>query len=236
MPNAFTQQLPNAVTCCNLLCGCAATGAAFYGHLQWAVIMIICGAVFDFFDGLTARALGVSSPIGKELDSLADCVTFGVAPSAILFWVMHEVHCPEVLMPLKRILPYSAFLLAAFSALRLAKFNLDTRQSTQFIGLPTPANALFWGSLVLGQHAFLTSLRFNIVWLIALTLLFCYLLVCEVPMMALKFKELTWQALRWKVVFLVGCLCFIPLGYSAFAAIIVWYIFLSVVLVKLHRF
>ena len=172
----------------------------------------------------------------EELDSLADCVTFGVAPSAILFWVMHEVHCPEVLMPLKGILPYSAFLLAAFSALRLAKFNLDTRQSTQFIGLPTPANALFWGSLVLGQHAFLTSLRFNIVWLIALTLLFCYLLVCEVPMMALKFKELTWQALRWKVVFLVGCLCFIPLGYSAFAAIIVWYIFLSVVLVKLHQF
>ena len=123
MPNAFTRQLPNAVTCCNLLCGCAATGAAFYGHLHWAVIMIICGAVFDFFDGLTARVLGVSSPIGKELDSLADCVTFGVAPSAILFWVMHEVHCPEVLMPLKDILPYSAFLLATFSALRLAKFN-----------------------------------------------------------------------------------------------------------------
>ena len=81
MPNAFTRQLPNAVTCCNLLCGCAATGAAFYGHLHWAVIMIICGAVFDFFDGLTARVLGVSSPIGKELDSLADCVTFGVAPA-----------------------------------------------------------------------------------------------------------------------------------------------------------
>ena len=95
--------------------------------------MIIGGAVFDFFDGLTARALGVSSPIGKELDSLADVVTFGVAPSAMLFWVMHEAHCPELLMPLKRVLPYTAFLIAAFSALRLAKFNLDTRQSTHFI-------------------------------------------------------------------------------------------------------
>ena len=153
MPNVIIRQLPNAVTCCNLLCGCAATGAAFYGHLHWAIIMIIGGAVFDFFDGLTARALGVSSPIGKELDSLADVVTFGVAPSAMLFWVMHETHCPELLMPLERVLPYTAFLIAAFSALRLAKFNLDTRQSTQFIGLPTPANALFWGSLLVGQHA-----------------------------------------------------------------------------------
>ena len=149
---------------------------------------------------------------------------------------MHEVHCPEVLMPWKGILPYTAFLMAAFSALRLAKFNLDVRQSTQFIGLPTPANALFWSSLVLGQHTFLTSLRFNILWLIALMLIFCYLLVCEVPMMALKFKTLTWEACRWKVVFLVGCLVFLPLGYSAFAAIIAWYILLSVVLVKLNRF
>ena len=232
MPNVIIRQLPNAVTCCNLLCGCAATGAAFYGHLHWAIIMIIGGAVFDFFDGLTARALGVSSPIGKELDSLADVVTFGVAPSAMLFWVMHETHCPELLMPLRRVLLYTAFLIAAFSALRLAKFNLDTRQSTQFIGLPTPANALFWGSLLVGQHAFLTSLRFNVVWMMALALLSCYLLVCEVPMMALKFKSLTWAACRWKVVFLLGCLPCLLLGYSAFAAIIVWYIVLSAVLVK----
>ena len=161
MENSVTRHIPNAVTCCNLVCGCMATGAAFHGQYQWAVLMIVMGAVFDFFDGLTARALGVSSPIGKELDSLADVVTFGVAPSAVLFYLFHEVHVPEFMMPLRPVLPYTAFLMAAFSALRLAKFNLDARQSTRFIGLPTPANALFWGSLVLGEHAFLVSLRFN---------------------------------------------------------------------------
>ena len=92
--------IPNALTCCNLICGCMATGAAFYGHYQWAVLMIILGAVFDFFDGMVARALGVSSPIGKELDSLADVVTFGVAPSAVIFHLFHEVHYPDVLASL----------------------------------------------------------------------------------------------------------------------------------------
>lgn len=236
MANFITRNIPNTLTCGNLVSGCIATVMALGGDARYALIWIIIGAVFDFFDGMSARLFGVSSPIGKELDSLADDVTFGVAPSAIVFAQLSVMEYPTVLASVEPYIPYCAFLIAAFSALRLAKFNLDTRQTTSFIGMPTPANALFWGSLVLGQHAFLTSLRFNIVWLIALTLLFCYLLVCEVPMMALKFKELTWQALRWKVVFLVGCLCFIPLGYSAFAAIIVWYIFLSVVLVKLHQF
>ena len=89
--------LPNILTCCNLVCGCMATGAAFYGNYQYAVLMIVLGAVFDFFDGMVARALGISSPIGKELDSLADVVTFGVAPSAIIFYLFHEVHYPELL-------------------------------------------------------------------------------------------------------------------------------------------
>lgn len=206
-----------------------ATGAAFYGHYQWAVLMIVVGAVFDFFDGMSARALGVSSPIGKELDSLADVVTFGVAPSSIIFFLFHEVHCPELLMPIKHLLPYTAFIMAAFSALRLAKFNLDTRQSTQFIGLPTPANALFWGSLVLGQHAFLVSLKFNAVFLFLFMLLFCFLLVAEVPMLALKFKNLSWADNKEKFIFLAGCLpCFL-LGTSCFAAIIVWYVAVSIV-------
>ena len=91
------KHIPNSLTCCNLICGCMATGAAFYGNYQYAVLMIVIGAVFDFFDGMAARALGVSSPIGKELDSLADIVTFGVAPSAIIFYLFHEVHYPEML-------------------------------------------------------------------------------------------------------------------------------------------
>lgn len=222
------RHIPNTITCCNLVCGCIAAGAAFHGQYFYAAVMIVAGAVFDFFDGMTARALGVSSPIGKELDSLADVVTFGLAPSAIVFSLFREVHYPELLMPVHGVMPYTAFLMAAFSALRLAKFNLDTRQSTQFIGLPTPANALFWSSVVLGQHAFLVSLKFNAVFLFLFVLLFCFLLVAEVPMLALKFKDFTWSGNRERFVFLVGCLpCFL-LGLSCFAAIILWYVAVSV--------
>lgn len=222
------------ITCCNLICGCIATGAAFSAasglphQYTFAVIFIIAGAVFDFFDGMVARLLGVSSPIGKELDSLADVVTFGVAPSAIIFALFRQVQYPELLQPLQGVLPYTAFIMAAFSALRLAKFNLDTRQSTQFIGMPTPANALFWGSLVVGQYSFLVSPRFNAAFLFAFMILFCWLLVAEVPMLALKFKTLTWQENKAKYIFLLGCLpCFL-LGASCFAAIIVWYVIVSV--------
>lgn len=227
------RHIPNMITCCNLICGCIATGTAFsasagnIGQYMYAVIFIVLGAVFDFFDGMTARALGVSSPIGKELDSLADVVTFGVAPSAMLFGLFRQVCYPEWLMPMKDYLPYLAFLMAACSALRLAKFNLDTRQSTQFIGLPTPANALFWGSLIVGQFGFLISERFNVLFLIALMLVFCWLLLAEVPMLALKFKNLSWKDNKVKYIFVLGCLpCFL-LGKSCFAAIIVWYTIIS---------
>ena len=222
------RNIPNSLTCCNLICGCIATGCAFYGQYHYAVLMIIIGAVFDFFDGMVARALKVSSDIGKELDSLADVVTFGVAPSTIIFYLFHEVHYPEMLLPIKGVLPYTAFLMAAFSALRLAKFNLDERQHQQFIGLPTPANALFWGSLVLGEHAFLVSLKFNAVFLFLFMLLFCMLLVCEVPMLALKFKNFSWANNKEKYVFLIGCLPLLLLGTSALAAIIVWYVAVSI--------
>lgn len=229
------KHIPNSITCCNLICGCMATGAAFYGHCHWAVLMIILGAVFDFFDGLSARALGVSSPIGKELDSLADVVTFGVAPSAIVFHIFHYVQYPELLEPVRAFLPYTAFIMAAFSALRLAKFNLDTRQSTQFIGLPTPANALFWGSLVVGAQSFLISQHFNAVFLLLLVLFFCMLLVCEVPMLALKFKSLGWAENKQRYIFLLGCPVLFLLGYTALAAIIVWYVVVSVAFPKLVK-
>lgn len=154
-----------------------------------ALLWIVIGAVFDFFDGLSARALKVSSPIGKELDSLADDVTFGVAPATILYSQLLVLDYPSALEPLRDILPYAAFILAAFSALRLAKFNLDERQSLGFIGLPTPANALFWGSLVVGYPDLLQSTQYMPVILLLLMLFSCWLLVCEVPMFALKFKH-----------------------------------------------
>ncbi|MDE7377934.1 MAG: CDP-diacylglycerol--serine O-phosphatidyltransferase [Paraprevotella sp.] len=228
MANFITKQIPNSITCCNLICGCMATGAAFHSHYEWAVVMIIAGAVFDFFDGMSARLLGVSSPIGKELDSLADVVTFGVAPSAMLFSLFGHVVYPAVLEPLSPYVPYTAFLIAAFSALRLAKFNLDMRQTSSFIGLPTPANALFWSSLILGEYGFLVSGKFNAVLLFLVMLLFCFLMVAEIPLFALKFKNLSWQDNKVKYIFLLGCVpMIVGLGYSSLSAVIVWYVLLS---------
>lgn len=204
-----------------------ATGAAFHGRFEWALAMIIAGAVFDFFDGMVARLLNVSSPIGKELDSLADIVTFGVAPSAMVFQLFGLVHYPDAIAFLKPYLPYTAFIMAAFSALRLAKFNLDTRQTTAFIGLPTPANALFWASLIVSQLAFLVSQRFNAIFLFLFMLMFAFLLVAEVPLFALKFKDLTWQHNRVKYIFVIGAIPLLYFGVAALPLIILWYIILS---------
>ena len=124
---SIKKHIPNSITCCNLICGCIATCFAFGGQPAMALLFIILGAVFDFFDGMTARLLGVSSPIGKELDSLADDVTFGVAPSTMIFYELTVMDYPTLLEPLRPIFPYVAFIMAAFSALRLAKFNLDER-------------------------------------------------------------------------------------------------------------
>ena len=134
-----------------------------------------------------------------------------------------------------KLLPYTAFLMAGFSALRLAKFNLDERQHYGFIGLPTPANALFWGSLVLGEHAFLVSLKFNAVFLFLFMVLFCMLLVSEVPMLALKFKNMSWTDNKQRYVFLLGCLPILLLAPSSLHLIILWYIAASVLLPKLIK-
>ena len=221
------KHIPNAITCCNLISGCIATVFALMGNFPMALLWIVMGAVFDFFDGMTARLLHVSSPIGKELDSLADDVTFGVAPSAMIYYELCAMDYPAFMEPLRPILPYFAFLMAAFSALRLAKFNLDERQHYGFIGLPTPANALFWGSLILGQHAFLVSAKFNALFLLLFMLMFSFLLVAEIPLFALKFKNLSWTDNKIKYIFLIGCIPCLLLAESCFAGIIMWYIILS---------
>ena len=182
-------QVPNFITCCNLVSGCIATLYAFIGSPEMALLFIIIGAAFDFCDGLSARALGVSSPIGKELDSLADDITFGFAPSAIVFSQLCVMDYPDAIEPLSDYLPFLAFVIAAFSALRLAKFNLDTRQTTSFIGLPTPANALFWASLVVAYHKVFEHIDYGFIYIIVLIFVSSYLLVAELPMFALKFKH-----------------------------------------------
>lgn len=209
------KHIPNSITCCNLISGCIATSYAFGGSPKMALLWIIIGAVFDFFDGMTARLLHVSSPIGKELDSLADDVTFGVAPATIVFSELFVMEYPNFLQPLVTagIIPYAAFLIAAFSALRLAKFNLDERQTTSFIGLPTPANALFWGSLIVYNPSWLEGYSWSPLLVLALIGISCYLLVCELPMFALKFKHWSFNGNEIKYCFvLVSLLIFIVLA------------------------
>ena len=233
MANVITRNIPNTLTCCNLFSGCIASYMAFQGKYGWAFLFIIIGATFDFFDGMTARLLHVSSPIGKELDSLADYITFGLAPAAIAFALFKEVHYPAFMEALRPILPYTAFLIAVFSGLRLAKFNIDERQTSSFIGMPTPANALFWGSLATGEYAFLTSTHFNALYLLILVIIMSLLLVAELPMFSLKFKDLSWKHNRINYVFLLVCIpLFVIFQLSGFAAVIIWYILLSLIIPK----
>ncbi len=226
------KHIPNTITCLNLISGCIATYWAFQGDYQIALLFIVIGAVFDFFDGMTARLLHVSSPIGKELDSLADDITFGFAPSAIIFSFLQSTTAAanSTLYTLHSTLPYLAFIMAAFSALRLAKFNLDERQALGFIGLPTPANALFWGALIVGLGDKIATLPYA-PWLVLATMLVSsWLLVSEIPMFALKFKTWGWQGNQVKYLFLLSCIpLLLLLGISGIAAIIAWYILLSVI-------
>ena len=200
-----------------------------------ALLFIVIGAVFDFFDGMSARLLHVSSEIGKELDSLADDITFGFAPSAIVFSYLCSFHIHLIFIP------FLAFVMAAFSALRLAKFNLDERQALGFIGLPTPANALFWGAMIVGLEDWSAAANFSLFTLhsslpyliLPGTFVSCYLLVSEIPMFALKFKTWRWKGNEVKYVFLLSCVpLLLLLGVSGLAAIIAWYVLLSVITQK----
>lgn len=199
------KHIPNILTCSNLVSGCIAIYFALYNRADIAFAFIMLGAWFDFFDGLTARALGVSGKLGIELDSLADCVTFGVAPSSMIFVLFNKVAYPAFMGTpfFFFVMPFTAFLMAAFSAMRLAKFNLDERQHTSFIGMPTPANAIFWASLICSCESFLTSPRFNALFLFLFMILSCWLLVCEIPMFAFKFKNKSWKDNKIKYIFII---------------------------------
>lgn len=225
------KHIPNAITCCNLFSGCVACVMAFKGDFHLAMAFIVLGAVFDFFDGMVARLLGVSGPLGVQMDSLADDVTFGLAPATIVFSFMHtKLLYPLYLSSVLCVLPYVAFLIAVFSAYRLAKFNIDTRQTSTFIGLPTPANALFWSSLIAGGGDWLNSLNMGWLLLIVLIGLFSYFLVSEIPMFSLKFKNFTWKSNSIRYIFLICCLPMLLLGVLAPVAIIAWYLVLSIAL------
>lgn len=233
MANIVTKHIPNTLTSCNLISGCIAIVFALSANYTMALTFIVVGAVFDFFDGMSARLLGVSSPIGKELDSLADVITFGVAPSSMIYTLLLTLSKSGWNETLAFAVPYVAFVMAAFSALRLAKFNLDERQTTSFIGLPTPANALFWGALIVGNENVFDENSYYIYLLIILVFVSSWLLVAEIPMFALKFKHWGWRDNKVKYVFLISCLPILLIfGISGISVIIAWYICLSFLTTK----
>lgn len=242
------QHVPNIITCCNLVCGCVATVSAISGNPVMALVFIILGAGFDFFDGMSARLLNVSSEIGKELDSLADDITFGVAPASIIFYELQVVDYPQMMECLRPVLPYTAYIVAAFSAIRLAKFNLDTRQTTSFIGLPTPANALFWGSLIVGAGAWLETFSWFMPCILIGIIVSSWLLVAEIPMFALKFKHWGFKGneIRYTFILLSALilLATVALGiawenynicYSGFSIIILIYVLVSIIADRKNR-
>lgn len=239
------KQIPNILTLSNLLCGILAIYSLYCSdsHIL-PPIFILLGAVFDFFDGFTARALKVSSPIGKELDSLADVVTFGLAPSLIAVEILKLQTQFSTFADIICLIP---LFMALMSAYRLGKFNIDERQTTGFIGLPTPANALLWLSLPLLIHlseskthlwglyneqlyAAITAFLTNPYFICITSVVMAVLLVSGLHMFALKFKNFTWQDNKVKFIFLILCLILLfVLNCFAIPFIVLLYIIMSII-------
>ena len=217
------RHIPNAITCANLMSGCIGIVYCFNGDLKIAAYFVILSGIFDFFDGMVARALHVKSNIGKELDSLADMVSFGFLPGVIMFHLFNASGHSNTY------LPYFGFLITIFSALRLAKFNVDERQTVDFIGLNTPMNTLFIVSLpyVAELYPAITS---NWMVLAGITLLTSYLLVSEIKIFSLKFSNLSWGDNKIKFIFmLASVVLFAWLKFVAIPLILALYIALSFV-------
>ena len=222
------KHIPNLLTCGNLICGCIATWAGFMAAVipvrgdnplpgvQFAFYMILLGAIFDFFDGFVARLLKVSGPLGVQLDSLADVVTFGLAPASMIFSLFSKVYYPEAMSDgiWHKIMPFTAFLLTAFAAMRLAKFNIDERQHDGFIGLPTPACAIFWAALISSCSHYLTSPLFNATFLFAFVFVSGLLMVSKIPMFKMKFTHEGAEngENKWKMVFLLVAVAALIVG------------------------
>ena len=204
------RHIPNALTCANLLSGCIGIVFAFNNRLDIAAYAVLISGIFDFFDGNLARLLNVKSPIGKELDSLADMVSFGFLPGVVMFKLLEQSHSTF------EYLPFFGFLITIFSGLRLAKFNIDTRQTEDFIGLNTPMNTLFIVSLPFIQREH-PELIGNTLLLLCLTILMSWLLISEIRIFSLKFGTISWADNKIKFVFLI--ISAVLIAFLKFAAI-----------------
>ncbi|AXT50806.1 phosphatidylserine synthase [Aquimarina sp. BL5] len=241
------KQIPNIITLLNLFCGCIATIFAVQGALELAALFVVLGIGFDFFDGFAARILNVQSELGLQLDSLADMVTSGLVPGIVMFQMLAKTSGTSVNTVFNSwdfnqnstqvFIPYLSLiglLVTLASAYRLAKFNIDTRQTTSFIGLPTPANALLILSLPLilqfQTEAWISDIILNQWFLIGLTLVSCYLLNAEIPLFALKFK--TWGLAENKmryIFLLLTILLLIIFKFLAIPCVILLYVIMSMV-------
>lgn len=234
------RSIPNAITLLNLFAGILAVAMAMENNLGYAGLLILLASVFDFLDGFAARLLKAYSDTGKELDSLADVVSFGVAPGMIAFILMKKA-MPGSYLPLtdlslsliQWIMLLSPFLIPLFSALRLAKFNIDTRQSINFLGMPTPANAILWASFgILSQFSEkpeIPLLLFNPVNLLITTIVTSLLLVSELPMFSLKFKNYSFSSNWYRYFFLLASiLLFVFLGIYGLPVVILLYLAMSI--------
>ena len=228
------KNIPNAITCGNLFCGCVGIAFAFQHQLLYAAFALFAGAAFDFFDGLAARLLKVSSEIGKQLDSLADVVSFGVLPGAIIFELL-----ANVLNAQNTLWSFAAFLIPVFSAIRLAKFNIDERQDESFIGLPTPASGILAASfpLALWQgNELLIPIIINPLFLLGYIVVICALLVAELPLMSLKFKDLSIGHNFYRYLLIaLSVIMIVIFKFAAFPVVILIYIGLSIIQIRFSK-
>src|ERR1700749_1806851 len=229
MKKRVKKHVPNAITCANLFSGCVGIVFAFQENLILAAYALFLAAIFDFFDGFASRVLQSFSGIGKDLDSLADMVSFGFLPSAIMYELF--LQAPQI-PNVSSWLNFIAFLISVFSALRLAKFNNDTRQADSFIGLPTPANAILIASLplILEHHPLFSKYILNQYVLSVFVLVMCALLVAEIPLMSLKFKNADFNKNIYRYLLLLfSAILILFFKFAAVPVVILMYITLSVI-------
>jgi CDP-diacylglycerol--serine O-phosphatidyltransferase len=222
--------IPNLFTLLNLSSGCIGVVFAFTSDLRMVSIMIFISLALDYLDGMAARLLNARSPIGKELDSLADLVSFGLLPALIAYILLHSSDYSQW--------AYVSFLITVFSAYRLAKFNIDTRQTENFIGLPTPANALFWSAfplVIFGDNTrnfttLMAEYMSHPAVIFTCIIIFSYLLISEVHMFSLKFKNFSWAENKPRFIFLIATLILIlTMSYYALPFILILYLLISIV-------
>ena len=235
------KHIPNLITLLNLAAGLLALIAIFKGYYDEAFIFVCLGIFFDFWDGFLARKFKVSGPLGVQLDSLADMVTCGVVPGLMMFVLFQNIQEDSTSVYYLTeeyfymgFVPYLGFFITLASCYRLAKFNIDTRQTDSFIGLPTPANALVIMSIPMIQYSNdyegLTTVLYNPYLLLFITAISSYILNAEIPLFSLKIKEFTWAKYKMQILFLIGSLfSFSLLGFVAIPLIIISYVLVSVI-------